>query len=173
MDEWVKGGLQIVVSVLASLGAFYLTRQLFGPRLKIVAHEPDYGCFQTRELRFPADTIAHRPLGPDAQPIIQKRAPAIYADAGYVRIGVKNVGKGSALKCRGYLVGVELERDHRGRFFDALALVWSYQEANATLDIPPGITAHLDVLTASKGDDGDNLIPRLASIPTRYDELFF
>jgi hypothetical protein len=170
MDEWLKVALQIIASVTASLLAVTMTKRFFGPRLKIVAHKPEFGLFETREVKYPASRIVHRPMGPDAVPIVQERAPAVYGDVAYVRIGIKNGGRGIALKCRGYLTNVEAIHDNAApQFFDAIPLVWSYLPVDSTLDIPPGVTVHLDVASAAK--DENVLVPRLAVIPTRYETL--
>lgn len=73
----------------------------------------------------------------------------------YYRIPIKNIGKTTAVKCRGFLWKVERLDDGQWcalDYQDTLPLNWSFMPEETVHEgviIPPGIPQHLDVVAAT------------------------
>jgi hypothetical protein len=97
----------------------------------------------------------------------------------FARIRVKNEKPIIAEKCRGYLTGIEELIDGEWKsseFNESLPLVWAYEPESPSVDIPYGITRHIDVLVVR--DDIPGFQPQLRSasgvvfVPLRFKPLF-
>lgn len=70
----------------------------------------------------------------------------------YYRIPIKNTGKTTAVKCRGFLWKVERD-GHPLDYQDTMPLNWSFmpeETVHEGIIIPPGIPQHLDVVAATR-----------------------
>lgn len=97
----------------------------------------------------------------------------------YIRLRVDNHGRGTALRCRAWLTKVEAIGDvHRFAtiYSDCIPLIWSFDPKTEYVDVPPGITRHVDVAKFSERHKG--MFPQFrgadgeAMIPVQYQDLF-
>lgn len=96
----------------------------------------------------------------------------------YLRVGITNVKPLIAKQCRAFLVKVEEWDDKNYKptnYRDCLPLIWSYDTALVTVDIPRGVTRHFDIVRIGRDLKEFNLClwsgtkDRLA--PTQYEHF--
>jgi hypothetical protein len=101
-------------------------------------------------------------------------------DVTFYRMRTTNEKKRTATKCQAWLVAaqkIDLETGELvGETRDTMPLIWSYNAANPTVDIPRGIDRYIDLFTNYPGEAGLTIQIRgddgKVMLPLCYENLF-
>ena len=162
-DFWPALGLAVLGSgvTLAIAAASYFW---WRPMLSVVRRDDQYGRLQTIKRTFNVVTMPVQ-----MNPVRMGQVTQIKEDnVVYVRLTVENTGRTTALRCRGFLVGIEkkVNDTFQQQFFDSKPLTWSYDSPQA-IDIPPGPRFNLDLFSTQEGDTCSIQVSARCRITTR------